>query len=475
MMLQDLIPTASQNIPVTGLSVDSRLIKPGYLFCALPGAHHDGRHYISQALSAGATAILAPQGTLLEKGQSAVLIEDPNPRKAFALASARFYARQPGHVAAVTGTNGKSSTVTFVRQIWQALGLNGASLGTLGIQADGIDLTGKLTTPDPAGLHEKLAELVDHAITHLAMEASSHGLDQYRLDGVRVQVGAFTNLSRDHLDYHGDMESYLAAKSRLFSEVLEEGATCVLNADIAEFTKLENIARQRGLNVISFGRKGQTIRLTAATPQAHGQDLSLEINGQTFSVHLPLAGDFQVENALCALGIVMAEGHAAPAVVALLSKLDGVPGRLELIGTGAQGGAVYVDYAHTPDALETVLKALRPHCSNRLHVVFGCGGDRDTGKRPEMGKVAQDLSDVAYVTDDNPRSEDPRLIRKAILDVCPKAFEIADRKACIEQAIAALEPGDILVIAGKGHETGQIIGDRILPFDDRQVAREVLS
>ncbi|NVJ91102.1 MAG: UDP-N-acetylmuramoyl-L-alanyl-D-glutamate--2,6-diaminopimelate ligase [Methylocystaceae bacterium] len=464
-MLQSLIPTATQNIDITGLCVDSRRVEPGFLFAAFPGSKVDGRTYIDQAIKAGASAILAPIGTRA----SVPVIEDANPRRTFAYAAARFYDQQPALCAAVTGTNGKSSCVTFIRQLWAMLDIQAASLGTLGITAPNMEIAGGLTTPDPAGLHERLAEIAHMGVTHLAMEASSHGLDQYRLDGVNVQIAAFTNLSRDHLDYHPDMENYLSAKERLFSDVLRPHGKAVLNADAPEFSRLSKTALAHGHQVISYGRKGHDIQLLDVQTTHDGQDLILLINGREFKIMLPLAGYFQIENALCSLGVVMASGIEAEQVIPLLAKLEGVPGRMELIGRG-----VYVDYAHTPDALETVLKALRPHAHGQLCVLFGCGGDRDKGKRPEMGRIAKEFADRIYVSDDNPRSEDADTIRREIMAACPQAIEIGDRKAAIEKAINDLQNGDILVLAGKGHETGQIVGDHILPFDDRAIAREVI-
>ncbi len=468
-MLQDLIPELEENMEITGLTVDSRQVKPGYLFAALPGSQVDGREFIARAIDAGAVAILVPRDTEVNGADNTLIIYDKNPRLRFADMAATFYAKQPKMTAAITGTNGKSSCVTFIRELWAMLGHQAASVGTLGITAPGLEISGGLTTPDPAGLHARLAEITEKGVTHLAMEASSHGLDQYRMDGVNVRIAAFTNLSRDHLDYHADMDAYLKAKLRLFEELLRPGGKAVLNADAPEFDQLVDALDGYSQKVISYGKKGTDICLKDATPCAEGQKLSLEIQGTAYEITLPLAGYFQTENALCSLGVVLASGASADDVVPLLEKLSGVPGRMEHIAQG-----VYVDYAHTPDALETVLKALRPHTSGKLHVVFGCGGDRDKGKRPEMGKVAEKLADQVIVTDDNPRSEDPDVIRQEITQACPGAKEIGDRKQAITTAIAALEDGDVLLIAGKGHETGQIVGDQVLPFDDRLIAKEVI-
>ncbi|SCA57415.1 UDP-N-acetylmuramoyl-L-alanyl-D-glutamate--2, 6-diaminopimelate ligase [Candidatus Terasakiella magnetica] len=470
-MLDNLIPELEENMEITGITVDSRKVKPGFLFAALPGSNVDGRSFIPQAVENGARVVLVNRDDgEMEAIEGVIFVYDKNPRLRFADIAASFYEKQPRMTAAITGTNGKSSCVTFVRQMWSMLGEQAASIGTLGITAPGLDISGGLTTPDPAGLHERLDEIAKLGVTHLAMEASSHGLDQFRMDGVNVRIAAFTNLSRDHLDYHGDMASYLAAKKRLFSELLRPGGKAVLNADAPEFDELVDELDGYSQKVISYGKKGETICLKEATPCPEGQKLSLEIDGETYTLTLPLAGYFQAENALCSLGVVMASGANAADCVPLLEKLEGVPGRMELIGKG-----VYVDYAHTPDALQTVLKALRPHTDGKLCVVFGCGGDRDRGKRPEMGRIATENADIIYVTDDNPRGEDAASIRAEIMPACPTAHEIGDRKDAISQAIANLNEGDVLLIAGKGHETGQIVGDKVLPFDDRALAKEVIN
>ncbi|MGE5514916.1 MAG: UDP-N-acetylmuramoyl-L-alanyl-D-glutamate--2,6-diaminopimelate ligase [Bacteroidota bacterium] len=470
--MTDLLPglELAANPTITGVTCDSRKVAPGVLFAALPGAKADGRNFISQAISQGAAAILAPEGTEFDTG-AVPLVCVPNPRRTFARAAAAFAGAQPAVMVAVTGTNGKTSTVTFARQIWARLGHKAASLGTLGIQAEGRPTRPSLTTPDPADLHGALAELAAAGITHAAMEASSHGLDQYRLDGVRLKAAAFTNLTRDHLDYHAGMEAYGAAKLRLFSELLPADGVAVVNAD----SDFADQVLPRAAKVLSFGRNGTDIRLISATPDAHGQVLALQVLGRAVTVHLPLAGTFQAENALAALGLVIAAGDDPVAATAALEHLQGVPGRLQKVAENAAGAPVYVDYAHTPDALETVLKALRPHTAGRLIVVFGCGGDRDPGKRPQMGAIAERLADIAIVTDDNPRSEDPALIRKAILAACPHAAEIGDRAAAIRTAIAQAQAGDVVVLAGKGHETGQTVGATVLPFDDAEEARKAVT
>lgn len=471
--LTDLFPglTGTANLQITGITADSRKVRPGMVFVAVPGARADGRAFIAQAVAAGAAAILAPQGTQAETG-AAPLIAVANPRQAFARAAAILAAAQPDTMVAVTGTNGKTSTVNFARQMWAFLGLKAASLGTLGIQAAGWPERPSLTTPDPADLHAALAELAAAGITHAAMEASSHGLDQYRLDGVRLKAAAFTNLTRDHLDYHGDTESYLAAKLRLFSDLLPADGTVVVNADDAAAARVIAAAGNRRL--IRFGHAGTELRLVNVRPRSGGQVLDLDMLGRRVQVDLPLAGTFQAANALTAAGLLLATGSDADAVCAALSTLAGVPGRLEKVTETADGVPVYVDYAHTPDALETVLHALRPHASGRLLLVFGCGGDRDPGKRPQMGAIAARLADLSIVTDDNPRGEDAAAIRAAILAACPDAQDIADRRAAIAAAIAAARPGDVVILAGKGHERGQIVGAQIFPFDDAEEAKKAV-
>ncbi len=453
-----------------GLTADSRKVEPGFLFAALPGARDDGRAYIGDALKRGASAVLAPVGTQMP-GAGAVLIEDKNPRKRFSLMAAEFYGAQPDYVAAVTGTNGKTSTVHFLTQLWEALGLKGASMGTL---------TGALTTPGPAELHARLSEMAGQGVTHLAMEASSHGLDQYRLDGVKVRTAGFTNLSRDHMDYHGSEEKYLVAKMRLFSDVLQAGGTAVLNADVPQYQPLSEVLRRRGdCTELSYGAKGEAIRLLKTQAEAHGQHLSLRVMDKPYEVDLPLVGGFQAMNALCALGLAMAGdsgNHERNAkLVKALESLKGAPGRLQLVSGHSSGAGIYVDYAHTPDALANILQALRPHTAGRLICVFGCGGDRDKGKRPQMGKIATELADIVIVTDDNPRSEEPAQIRAEIMAEAPGALEIGDRGAAIQRGVDMLAAGDVLVVAGKGHEQGQIFKTHTEAFDDVRVVQAALD
>jgi len=471
----------AKNWDITGLTCDSRQVEPGFLFAAIPGATKDGRVFIPDALERGAVAVLAPPGTDMEQPGVPLVIDD-NPRRRYALMAARFYGRQPSLIAAVTGTNGKTSVATFLRQIWAGLGRPAASAGTLGLVVEGfaprstpeIKSTINLTTPDPVALHKCLAQLAVNGVEHLVIEASSHGLVQSRLDGVRISAAAFTNLTRDHLDYHGDMTSYLAAKRGLFSDLLIDGGVAVINADAPYAEVFLAEARGRGLSVFTYGVGGEQVRLIAIEVLADGQRLTIEVFGQTHLINLPLVGRFQAENALCALALAIATSAGPVQASDCLNQLSCVPGRVELVARHASGAPIYVDYAHTPDALASVLNALRPHVSGRLHVVFGCGGDRDPGKRPEMGESAAHNADVVIVTDDNPRRENPAEIRAQAKTGCHEATEIGDRARAIEFAIAGLDADDLLVVAGKGHETGQEVGDEVLPFNDADTVRRVL-
>lgn len=461
---------------ITGITCDSRRVRPGYLFAAIPGTAHDGRDYIADALTKGAAAILAPPGTGLPDGYDTIpLLDSDNPRRRYALLAARFYGVQPATVAAVTGTNGKTSVAAFLRQIWTHAGHKAASAGTVGIQSPVLNRDEGLTTPDPADLHADLRTLADLGVDHLAIEASSHGLDQHRLDGLKIVAGGYTNLTRDHLDYHKTEGAYLAAKRRLFEDLVASGGTAVINADDAHGADMIAAARDHGLTVRTYGAAGVDYRLLAAVPEPHGQALRLAIEGAEYTVHLPLAGRFQALNALCALGLAVATGVDLQTALAALESLTGAPGRMELMGATADGAAVYVDYAHTPDALENVLTAVKPHVTGKLAVVFGCGGDRDRGKRLEMGRIANALADRVIVTDDNPRGEEPAAIRRDILAGAPGAEEIGDRHAAIRAAVSGLRPGDVLVIAGKGHERGQTVAGKVFPFDDREEARRALA
>jgi UDP-N-acetylmuramoyl-L-alanyl-D-glutamate--2,6-diaminopimelate ligase len=448
---------------ITGVTADSRKVRPGFLFAALPGSKVDGRQFIPTALEAGAAAVLAPEDAALP----VPVVSAWDPRRAYALAAANFWGKQPKTCVAVTGTNGKTSVAAFCRQIFTHAGHKAASMGTLGVRAGDEQITPPgLTTPDAADVFELLATLVDKGVTHLAMEASSHGIDQRRLDGVRLCAAGFTNFTQDHLDYHGTMGAYRAAKLRLFETLLPRGSTAVLNADSEQFPAFAAAALSAGQGIMSVGEDGQHIRQLNRALLPEGQRLELEFDGRRYDVRLPLAGAFQASNALVAAGLCIAAGEDAETVFAALEKLEGAPGRLQRVGTGAKGGEAYVDYAHTPDGLETVLEALRPHTRGKLVVVFGAGGDRDRGKRPQMGAIAARLADVAIVTDDNPRSEDPASIRAEIMAAAPGAKEIGDRREAIRAAAALLGEGDVLVVAGKGHEQGQLVAGVTHAFDD---------
>ena len=476
--LSDLLRRDVPSDPViTGVTADSRKVGPGALFVALPGSAADGRAFIPQALSNGAAAVLAPSGTPQEAAP--LLVTSGDIRRAYALAARGFYGAQPKTCVAVTGTNGKTSVATFCRQIWAAMGLKSASMGTLGVIGQKGEqtyaLTGPgLTSPDAADAARLLAELARKEVTHLALEASSHGIDQRRLDGVALKAAAFTNLTQDHLDYHGDMDAYRAAKLRLFETLLPRGRTAVLNADSDAYSRFAAAGLMSGLSIMGVGERGRDLTLTKRVAAPEGQRLTIDIRGQAHEVLLPLAGAFQASNALVAAGLCIAGGEAPERVLAALEKIEGAQGRLQRI-PGPGRGEVYVDYAHTPDGLETVLKALRPHATGRLIVVFGAGGDRDKGKRPLMGAIAGRLADVAIVTDDNPRTESAADIRRQVLAGCPEAQEAGDRRAAIQQAIAMMRDGDVVVIAGKGHEQGQEIGGVKHPFDDAAVAAETLA
>ncbi|MGN6515359.1 MAG: UDP-N-acetylmuramoyl-L-alanyl-D-glutamate--2,6-diaminopimelate ligase [Rhizomicrobium sp.] len=454
-----------------GLASDSREVKPGYLFAALSGTRANGAVFMSDAVKRGAVAVLArPEARGDAEKLGVRFIADENPRLRLARLAAKFFGAQPETVAAVTGTNGKTSVSVFLRQIWTTLGYQAASMGTIGVVAPMGEITLAHTTPDPIEVHRILKKLSLDVVDHLALEASSHGLDQYRLDGVAIAAAAFTNLTRDHLDYHKDFAAYLAAKLRLFAEVVKDGGVAVVNADDGSAGAVIAAAKARGLNLITVGSKGETLKLAARKAMPDGQVLTVLFGGKTYDVHLPLAGDFQASNALVAAALAIGLGDDAARVFRALETLKGAAGRLEKVAYAKSGAAVYVDYAHTPDALETVLKAIRPHVANRLHVVFGCGGDRDKGKRPLMGAAAMTFADDVIVTDDNPRSEDPATIRKEVLGGAPAAREIGDRAQAIRETISSLAAGDVLVIAGKGHESGQIVGSATRPFLDKDEA-----
>jgi UDP-N-acetylmuramoyl-L-alanyl-D-glutamate--2,6-diaminopimelate ligase len=460
----------SGEVEIGGLALDSRAVRAGDLFAAMPGTRTDGGRYLADARAAGAVAVLGDAGTVAGTDLPALVAEEP--RAALARVAARFFGRQPATVVAVTGTSGKSSVAVFTRQLWAGLGYPAASLGTLGLQTSDAPGDGSLTTPDAITLHRVAAGLAEAAIEHLAIEASSHGLDQHRVDGLRLAAAAFTNLSRDHFDYHGSAAAYYAAKRRLFAQLLPAGATAVLNADMPEFADLAGLAVDRQLRILDYGERAQALRLLRRTPTAGGMELELELLGRRHRFALGLVGGFQASNLLAAAGLALAGGAAVEAVLPLLAGLRAPPGRMQLVARHPQGAAAFVDYAHKPEALAKALEALRPHTEGRLVVVFGCGGDRDAGKRPLMGEIAARLADEVVVTDDNPRTEDPGAIRAAVLAAAPTAREIGGRGAAIRIAFCALRAGDTLLVAGKGHETYQIVGTESLPFDDAEVLRD---
>jgi UDP-N-acetylmuramoyl-L-alanyl-D-glutamate--2,6-diaminopimelate ligase len=473
-------PAPDPSLTVAGLTADSRAVRPGFVFAALKGGRADGAAFAPTAIAAGAAAVLCGlDGALRARealgGFPVPFVIDDDPRRRFALAAARFFAAQPATVVAVTGTAGKSSVASFCRQLWSAMGRRAANLGTLGVEG-AADRRLSVTTPEPVELHGLLAGLADDGVTHAAMEASSHGLDQRRLDGVRLAAGGFTNLGRDHMDYHVDAADYGAAKLGLFTRVLPAGAAAVANADAPLFPVIADIARRRGQRLIGVGAAdGAELRLLAADLHETGQTLRFAWAGRERSVALPLVGGFQGANALLAAGLLIGAGEAPEAVFDALPALTGVRGRMERVAARANGGLAFVDYAHKPEALTEALAALRRHTPGRLIVVFGAGGDRDVGKRPLMGAAAAAGADRVIVTDDNPRSEDPAAIRAAILAACPGAEEVGDRAEAIRRGVAALGPRDRLLIAGKGHETGQIVGSTTLPFDDAEAARAAVA
>jgi len=461
------------DIDIAGITADSRAVEPGYLFAALPGTKVDGARFIPAALDAGAVAVLAAPDAHVPDGVP--VIRDGEPRKRLARMAAKLYPHQPGTLVAVTGTNGKTSVASFLHQIWRAQGLSAASIGTLGVLVDGETRPLRHTTPEPVELHRILDRLAHEGVGHAALEASSHGLAQHRLDGARLSAAAFTNISRDHLDYHPDFESYFAAKMRLFEDVLPAGAPAVIDIDRPEGARVAELAKARGREVWTVGHAGASIRVSEPRPEGFGQRVDFVFDGATYAVTLPLAGAFQVSNAAIAAALALATGSAPDAVFAALETLHGARGRMELAGQAPSGGGIFIDYAHTPDALDSALRALRPFARGSVAVVFGCGGERDTGKRAEMGAIAQQRAERIYVTDDNPRGEDPAMIRREIMRAAPDARDIPDRRDAIAAAIAELGRDDVLLVAGKGHETGQIVKDKTHPFSDMEAVRRVLD
>jgi UDP-N-acetylmuramoyl-L-alanyl-D-glutamate--2,6-diaminopimelate ligase len=477
MRLSELLGSEGQpggeDMRVTGFAIDHRKVAPGTVFGAFQGLRFDGENFIAAAVASGAIAVVArPEANVT----GALHIADSQPRRAFARIAAKFFTPFPETTVAVTGTNGKTSTVELTRQLWRGAGYNAASIGTLGVTTADDQVSTGLTTPDIVTFLANMAGLRREGVTHAAFEASSHGLSQFRTEGLPVRAGAFTNLSRDHLDYHGTMDAYLEAKLRLFTEVIDGDGAAVIWADDAASGRVAELARERGLETLTVGTQGETLRLAGREPTQLGQTLIVEAGGSRFTVKLPLIGAYQAANALTAAALVIATGGDVADTLARLARVQPVRGRLERAAISRAGAPVYVDYAHTPDGLRAAIEALRPHTGKRLIVLFGAGGDRDTGKRPEMGQVATELADRVIVTDDNPRSEDPAIIRRDVLAGAPGATEIGDRREAIAAAIAEAGPDDVVLVAGKGHEQGQIVGAgetlRILPFDDVQVSRE---
>lgn len=466
---------AGRDPVLSGITLDSRAAGPGMLFAALPGSARHGAEFIETALAQGAVAVLTDTaGAALAApalaGSEAALVVADDPREALAYAAALWFGAQPPVMVAVTGTNGKTSVATFTRQIWQALGRSAINIGTTGVEGDWTAPSAH-TTPDTITLHRMLSQAAAAGVTHAAMEASSHGLDQRRMEGVRLAAAGFTNLTQDHLDYHGTMEAYLQAKAGLFTRLLPPEGVAVVNLDGARGSAIAEIGLDRGLGVMTVGKgQGADLQIAATRPDATGQEVRYLWQGQAFQTRLNLIGAFQAENVALAAGLAIAAGERPDAVLGVLPKLTGVRGRMQLAATRRNGATVFVDYAHTPDAIATALRALRPHVMGRIVVVFGAGGDRDRGKRPLMGQAARENADLLYVTDDNPRSEDPASIRAAILAACPDAHEVGDRAEAILRAVDALQPGDALLIAGKGHETGQVIKGDVFPFDDVEQA-----
>jgi UDP-N-acetylmuramoyl-L-alanyl-D-glutamate--2,6-diaminopimelate ligase len=479
MKLREILPPDAEldaryaDLDIGGVTADSRAVNRGDIFVAIAGGKTDGLRFVPSAIAAGAAAIVAERTPETLPGHI-VFVRTANARRALALIAAKLYPRQPRVIAAVTGTSGKTSVAAFTRQIWAALGHRAASIGTIGMVSPRGETYGSLTTPDPVALHRSIDALAGEGVTHLAIEASSHGLDQNRLDGLRIAAGGFTNITRDHLDYHPTFDAYLAAKLRLFEALLAPGAAAIVDADHEHADKVVAAATARGLSIMTVGRTGTGIRLVQSTIDGFSQRLRLEHAGKNFQVRLPLVGKFQIENALVAAGLVIATGSDAAAVFTALEKLSGAKGRLERVGV-SNSAQIFVDYAHKPDALAKALDALRPYVTGRLVVVFGAGGDRDRGKRPLMGAVAAAKADRVIVTDDNPRGEDAAAIRASIIAAAKDAAEIGDRREAIRRAIADLRAGDVLLIAGKGHETGQIIGDRVIPFSDHEAVATALK
>ena len=464
-LFKNVAGDAAGNVEITGVTSDSRKVEPGFLFAALKGVKTDGTAFVADAVKRGAAALIVSKASMPENLPIPVFhVSDP--RHDLAIAAAQFYGRQPEVMVAVTGTSGKTSVASFTRQIWADAGFPAANIGTTGVFSPTRADYNSLTTPDPVELQRVLAELADEGVTHAAMEASSHGLDQRRLDGVKLAAAAFTNLGRDHMDYHETIDDYFNAKMRLFDTLLPKGAPAIIYSDDVFSQRAIEAAKAAGCDVKTVGRKGDFITLKRVEHERRRQYVEVSIAGEIFELFLPLAGDFQVANALVSAGLAMVSGVPAAAAMRALERLKGAPGRLDLVGATEEGAPAYVDYAHKPDALENVLTSVRPFTTGRVIVVFGCGGDRDKGKRPIMGEIATRLADVVIVTDDNPRSEVPAQIRSEIMAAAPGATEIGDRREAIYTAVTMMGSGDTLVVAGKGHEEGQTVGDKTLPFSD---------
>ena len=467
-LLSELVCSKQNNsiVKITGITSDSREVRPGFLFAAFRGARQDGVKFIPDAVNRGAVAVLVQSGTKINSTK-ALIISDDNPRNRFARIASRFYSSQPEWVGAVTGTNGKTSVAIFATQILQKLGEKAAAIGTLGVQGFDSDNTISLTTPEPVALHKELSRIASCSVDHVVIEASSHGLDQHRLDGINCKAAAFTNLSHDHIDYHKTFDNYLYAKKRLFSDILNTNGIAVINRDSNEYDYLESVCNEKNLKIISYGfHKESVLRLLSTNPCDEGQKVKIKIENKTFTFVLSLFGSFQSHNALCALGLVIASGKSAVDSIDAMKLLKGVRGRMDLVATLPNNSKIFVDYAHTPAALETALLASREYCRSKIYLVFGCGGDRDKIKRKQMGIIAEKYANNVFVTDDNPRSEDPKSIRKEILQSCSKAIDAGDRKHAIKLAIKNLSENDVLLVAGKGHETNQLVGEQVMYFDD---------
>lgn len=471
-LLEPIVVDANVDPEITNLTSDSRAVKPGYLFAALPGFKLDGRDYIESAIENGAAAVLSLPG-IVKPGVP--YIANENPRRLYSRIAARLFGAQPETIVALTGTNGKSSTIEFLRQIWMVAGKNAACFGTLGVTtAKGVTPL-KHTTPDAVALHRTLNELSESGITHAGMEASSHGLVQYRLEGVKPAAVGFTNLTQDHFDYHADMDDYFNAKARLFTTLAPKGIPAVINVDSEYGQQMAKVANAAGLEIVSVGWSGSDIRIVEVTPRSASQTVELVWDKKRHKVELPLAGEFQTLNAISALGLAVATGVEKEIALEALTHLKTVAGRMEKAGEARNGAPVFIDFAHTPDGLNKLLRGVRPHTMGRIVVVFGCGGDRDPDKRPKMGAIAAKLADHVIITDDNPRTEKAEDIRTAVMKGCLDAEEIGDRAQAIAHAISLLNADDCLVIAGKGHESGQIVGDQIIPFNDVNEARKALA